>query len=190
MRSRLPGRRAFLGGVVLAGLVALAACGEGGADGQTEESASRSAATGREQLDYQLLTEADAGTDLIEARIFWVDIGLPDQKGTVIRLSGDDGSTLRWRLAQAPDPFLMEWAKIDGRPAFETDELLGDPATAAKEVELRGNVEGETTVVFELVERDPALRTAEPARRLEFNFQIVGKENVIPRAPGDGWGKV
>ncbi len=188
MWARLTRGRALLGGVIFAGLVSLAACGEGGADGQTANSPSRSVATGREQLDYQLLTEADAGPDVIVAKIFWVDIGLPDQKGTVIRLSGDDGSTLRWRLAQAPDTFLMEWAKIDGRPAFETDGLLGDPSTAAKEVELRGNVEGETTVVFELVERDPSLRTGEPAKRLEYTFQIVGKEDVIPGGTGGAGG--
>ena len=176
--------RVFLGCVVLTSLVTLAACG----DGDVEGGGMRSAATGREQLSYQLLTEADAGPDVIVAAIFWVDIGLPDQRGTVIRLSGNDSSTMRWRMAQAPDPFLMEWAKIDGRLAFETDGLLGDPSTAAKEVELRGNVEGETSVVFELVERDPALRTSEPAKRLEYIFQVVGKQDVIPGGAVGGGG--
>ncbi len=61
---------------------------------------------------------------------------------------------------------------MDGELAFETDGLIGDPTTAAKVLELRGSTQGETRVVLELVERDPARRTGEPAKRLEYTVRV------------------
>ncbi len=88
-------------------------------------------------------------------------------------------STLRWRFVQKPDPFYLEWARVDGKLAFETDGLIGDPTTAAKLLEFRGVVDtsriegGEQIVIVELVERDPANRSGEPAKRLEFVFEVM-----------------
>ncbi len=174
--------RASVAAIAMAAIVAVAACGEGGTsaptgaepDAATEAgsgSGTRSSITGREQIANLVLTEEDAGR-LIEASFFRHDIGQPDQKGVEIKLSGDDSSTLRWRMAVLADSLIMEWYGVDGKLAFETDGLLGDPTTAAKLVELRGNSIGEATFVFELVERDPAKRTGPPAKRLEFMFTI------------------
>ena len=147
------------------------ACGEPSAGGGSGADA-RSAATGRSATEGEVtLTEADAG-QVLQVTQFIPDIGRLDKKGIEIHLSGDDGSTLRWRFAQKPDPFVMEWHAVDGRPPFETDGLLGDPTTAAKVVELRGNVVATATATFELVEQDPSSRVEAPARRLEYTFDI------------------
>ncbi len=157
-------------------LTLLAACGEGGSDQSVTSETDltrRSAATFLPLEANQVLTEADAGKVIVTERFIW-DIGLFDKKGTEIILEGDDASSLRWRFAEKPDAFHLEWIKVDGEPAFETDGLLGDPTTAAKVLEFHGQAEGGTTkVVLELVERDPARRTGEPAKRLEYTFQII-----------------
>ncbi len=188
MTRSLLTRCACMVGLVVIATTGLVACGEteGGvptdvgaptgaeSDAATQAgsgSGGRSAVTGREQIANLVLTEEDTGR-LIEAPFFRHDIGQPDQKGVEIKLSGDDSSTLRWRMAELADPLIMEWHAVDGKLAFETDGLLGDPATAAKLVELRGNSMGEATFVFELVEGDPAKRTGPPAKRLEFMFTI------------------
>ncbi len=147
------------------------ACGEPSAAAPSETDA-RSAATGRSATEGEVtLTEADAG-QVLQVTQFIADIGRLDKKGIEIQLSGDDTSTLRWRFAEKPDPFVMEWQAVDGQPPFETDGLLGDPTTAAKVIELRGNVVAIATAVFELVERDPSSRVEPPARRLEYTFDI------------------
>lgn len=156
-------QRLMLGLIPILVLAVLNACGEG-------ESA-RSAATGGEQIVHQVLTEADAGK-LIETPYFSYDIGLPDQKGLEIELAGDDESTLRWRFGQKPDQFILEWYAVDGQLAFETDGLIGDPTTAAKVLEFRGAGKGETSLVLELVERDPSKRGDQPAKRLEYFFEV------------------
>ncbi len=178
LTSRALGRRALLTFVGLTGLVLVFSCGEG-----AEGTSTRSAATGREQLGYLVLTEADAG-NVIEISQFVYDIGLPDKIGLEIHLTGDDASTLRWRFAQKPDSLLMEWAKVDGRPASETDGLIGNPTTAAKVLEFRGSAEGEARVVLELVERDPAERGGSPAKRLEYTFQIAHEDPQLLGVPG------
>ncbi len=171
-------RRALLLFVGLMGLMLGAACGEGSGDAPT-----RSVVTGHEQLGYMVLTEADAG-NVFEISQFVYDLGLPDKKGLEIHLTGDDASRLRWRFAEKPDALLMEWAKVDGQPAFETAGLIGDPATAAKVLEFRGSVEGETRVVLELVERDPSDRNGLPAKRLEYTFQITHADAQLLGMPG------
>ncbi len=163
--------------IVAASLLAVS-CGEA-ADAPSaaeDEGSNRSAATSRQQRDNLVLTEGDAG-QVIELPIFAYDIGLPDKKGPEIALTGDDASTLRWAWVQKPDSLFVEWAKVDGKLAFETDGLIGDPTTAAKVLEFRGNAAGQTTLVFELVERDAAERdaaerAAEPAKRLEYTFAV------------------
>ncbi len=155
------------------------ACGEGAdAPGAAEdESPARSAATSRQQSENLVLTETDAG-QAIEIPIYNYDIGLPDKKGPELALTGDDASSLRWALVQKPDTLFVEWAKVDGKLAFETDGLIGDPTTAAKVLEFRGNAAGETTVVVELVERDPASRAGEPAKRLEYTFAVSVRDDT------------
>ncbi len=162
--------------LAVAALTVLVACGEGGSAtsvaGETDISR-RSSATFLPMEANQVLTEADAGKVIETERFIW-DIGLLDKKGTEIILEGDDASTLRWRIAEKPDPFHLDWVKVDGEPAFETDGLVGDPTTAAKVLEFHGQAEGgPTRVVLELVERDPAKRTGPPAKRLEYTFQII-----------------
>ncbi len=158
-----------------AALISLAACGavETGpaAASDDTDAPTRSVATGQEQFQHIVLTEADAGRT-IEAEYYNYDIGLPDKKGLEIELSGDDASSLRWRFAEKPDPLIMEWYGVDGQLAFETDGLIGNPATAAKVLEFRGTTEGETRVVLELVERDSTKRAGEPATRLEYTFRV------------------
>ncbi len=168
-------RRMFFESMALGGVVLLIACGEGESAeraGTTEpEGPARSAATGHEQLQHVVLTEADAG-EVIETEVYLWDIGLPDKKGLEIHLQGDDVSTLRWRFAKKPDPSIMEWHAVDGELAFETDGLVGNPATANKVLELRGAGWGETGIVLELVERDPAKRSGEPDKRLAYTFSV------------------
>ena len=170
-------RRRILSLVVISAVTVLTACGE--AIPGDPQSSGRSIATGAEQIDHLLLTEADAGR-VIEAEMYVYDIGLPDKKGIEVQLEGDDGSTLRWSFAEKPDSLIMEWYGVDGQLAFETDGLIGNPATATKVLELRGNARGDTAIVLELVERDPAKRSGEPAKRLAFTFNV--KE-----PPGEGW---
>ncbi len=168
-------RRVFLGMAALASLAALVACG---AEGETSEA---SGATATQQIqddqrqtvvDHQVLTEADAGELIVTHRYQW-ELDNPDKKGTEIHLPGDDDSTLRWRFAKKPDNAVMEWHKVDGLPAFETDGLIGDPTTAAKVLEFRANVHDQTNLILELVERDPAKRTGDPAKRLEYMFEVT-----------------
>ncbi len=167
--------RIVLVGAALAALSVLAACGE------------RSAATSKPILDNVVLTEDDAG-GRFELEIFVYDIGLPDKKGLEIELVGDNTSTLRWRFAHKPDPLLIEWRAVDGAAAFETDGLLGNPSTADKTVEFRALAVGEVTAVFELVERDPAARNGDSARRLEYTFDIVRGPTRDPvEPPGTGF---
>ncbi len=143
----------------LAALAALGACG-GTAVGV--EVGQISGATGIPVTEADLfLTEADAGR-VSEATTFQVDIGAPDKKGVILTLEGDDASSLRWRFAEKPDLFLVEWYRADDRLAFETGDLIGDPVTAKKVLELRPIRVGETAFVLELVERDPADRGGEP----------------------------
>ncbi len=175
--------RALVGLVTLGAVLALSACGEG-QGGSGDNAPARSVATGQQQLQWLALTEADAGQSF-EVDLYEHDIGAPDKKGTEIHLESDDASSLRWRFAEKPDEFILEWARVDGKLPFETDGLLGDPTTGAKVIELRGNAAGETSVVFELVERDPAQRGGEPAKRLEFNFAVssegdTGKALYVP----------
>lgn len=152
--------------LLLAGAVLLAGCGE-------TQGSGRSAATGSEQLTGKILTEADAGASVIETPYFVHDIGLPDKRGLEIELTGDDASALRWRFAQKPDQFILEWHAVDGVPAFETGDLIGDPASATKVLEFRGTAGGDTTLILELVEMDPANRGPEPAKRLEYTFRVT-----------------
>ena len=167
--------RAWPAGVAL---IFLAACGQvesatavSNASSDHDASTGRSSVTGYAAFDHLELTEADAGR-VIEVEYYEYDIGLPDKKGMLLRLSGDDASTLRWSMPKKPDPFMMDWYAVDGKLAFETDELVGDPATAAKVLEFRATKEGETRVVLELVERDPAKRSGAPAKQLEYTFQV------------------
>ena len=165
MRARVI--RHLVPGLFVAVALLVGACGDEPSDAVDD----RSAATGRVQLDYQVITEADAGS-VVKIAVFCHVIDLPDKKGTELHLTGDDASTLRWRFAQKPDPFNLEWFKVDGELAFETDGLIGDPTTAAKVLELRGLVFGETEFVLELVERDPAQRGGPPAKRLTFPIEV------------------
>ena len=92
-------------------------------------------------------------------------------------LTGDDSSTLRWRLAEKPDPVILEWYAVDDELAFETDGLAGDPATAAKTLEFRGGMRATIAFVVELVEINPAARTTKPAKRLEYTIEVVHSPN-------------
>ena len=161
--------RGFVTLAALATLALLVACG---ATTTGEEPGQFSVATGRMATEADLvLTEADAGR-VIDAPTFQADIGLMDKKGVVLMLDGDDASSLRWRFAEKPDPFLVEWYAVDDQLAFETGDLIGDPATAAKVLEFRPFAIGDTTFVLELVEQDPANRTGDPAKRLEYTFAV------------------
>ncbi len=163
------GRRRFLGLAAVFTLAALGACGESVVG---ENVGQISVATGVVMTEADLvLTEADAGR-VIEAPTFSTDIGLPDKKGVILTLEGDDASSLRWRFAEKPDPFVAEWYGVDDRLAFETGDLIGDPATAKKVLEFRPGAVGETAFVLELVERDPADRGDEPVKRLEYMFSV------------------
>ncbi len=167
-RPRMLAMSAFLIAAVLS------ACGEGeGAAGGGESEVGRfSVATGIRIKEADLfLTEADAGTT-INTPTFIADIGDLDKKGVMLTLEGDDASSLRWRFAEKPDPFLVEWYGVDDRLAFETDGLIGDPATATKVLEFRPSKIGETTFMLELVEQDPTKRTEPPVKRLEFTFSV------------------
>ncbi len=163
------GRRGCTALAALATLTLLVACG---ATTTGEEPGQFSVATGRMVTEADLiLTEADAGT-IIEAPTFQADIGLLDKQGVMLRLDGDDAWSLRWRFASKPDPLLVEWHKVDDQLAFETGDLIGDPATAAKVLEFRPSTIGDTTFVLELVEQDPANRAGDPAKRLEYTFAV------------------
>ena len=161
--------RGFVTLAALATLAVLVACG---ATTTGEEPGQFSVATGRMATEADLvLTEADAGR-VIDAPTFQADIGLLDKQGVVLMLDGDDASSLRWRFAEKPDPFLVEWYQVNDQLAFETGDLIGDPATAAKVLEFRPFTIGDTTFVLELVEQDPANRTGDPAKRLEYTFAV------------------
>ncbi len=171
--------RAFFGTLALAGLVAISACGDGqpagaapSAQTTVSDSSTRSAATGREQGAAHVITEADAGK-LIQTEHYVYDIGLPDRQGLLLVLTGNDASTLRWRLAEKPEPLVLDWYAVDGELAFETDGLIGNPATAAKTLEFRGNIRGTTDFLLELVEINPADRADEPAKLLEYTIEVV-----------------
>ncbi len=137
-------RRSCAAVAAFACLAVLIACGGASTDGGAADAPiDRSAATGAEAgSQHQIIREEDAGGDVIEVPFFFVDIGLPDKKGLEIFLTGDDASTLRWRFAQKPDPVFLEWYAVDGEFAFETDGLVGNPATAAKVLEFRGAGQG------------------------------------------------
>ncbi len=188
MKRRALALRVVAAALAIGILPAIAACGESPQTTQAadeEAAVERSAVTGYAIGETPVLTEADANSgEPIELKVHIYDIGLPDRKGMEIHLSGDDASSLRWRMAEQPDTFNIEFFAVDGEPPLETDGLLGNPATAAKIVEFRGANRGETRAVFELVERDPAARTGEPAKRLEYQFEIVGS----PGVGGDGFG--
>ena len=174
-------RRRMLGLLALSSLAALGACGESVVG---DEPGQYSVATGKMVTDADLLlTEADAGTT-INAPTFQADIGALDKKGVMLTLEGDDASSLRWRFATKPDPFLVEWYKVNEVLAFETGDLIGDPAIATKVLEFRPVKVGDTSFVLELDERDPASRTGEPAKRLEYTFAVCYKPSV--RAAGGG----
>ncbi len=142
------------------------ACGEGADGGEA-----RSTHSGAVAAQHDVLTEADAGR-VIDVDYFQYEIGLPDKKGTEIHLEGDDASEFRWRFAQKPDALFLDWYAVDGQLAFETGDLIGDPTIAAKVLEFRGSGRGETDVIVELVERDPAARSGEPVKRLAFTFSV------------------
>ena len=99
--------------------------------------------TGRVEIQHQVLIKSDAGR-VIETPIYIYDLGLPDKKELELHLSGDDASSLRWRISRKPDPLTLEWYAVDGQPAYETGDLIGDPSTAAKVLEFRGGAVGET----------------------------------------------
>ena len=161
-------RRRIVGLLAISPIAVLGACGE---DDQSVYSP-----VGRKRsVQHTLLIESDAGS-VIETEIFAYSLLEPDKKGTEIELTGDDASSLRWRFATKPDPTVFAWVKVDGQDAFETDGLIGDPATAAKLLEFHGIGAGETSVLLELVEMDPAKRTGEPAKRLEYTFTVTGTD--------------
>ncbi len=139
--------------------------------------------TGRVEIQHQVLIKSDAGR-VIETPIYIYDLGLPDKKELELHLSGDDASAIRWRIARKPDPLTLEWYAVDGQPAYETGDLIGDPSTAAKVLEFRGVAVGETAIVLELVERDPARRTSATAKRLEFHISVT---NPISYSSRDGF---
>ena len=166
--------------VAFATLALLVACG---ATVTGDEPGQFSVATGRMATEPDvILTEADAGKT-IKTPTFQTDIGLPDKQGVILTLEGDDASTLRWRFATKPDPFLVEWYKVEGQPAFETGDLIGDPVVATKVLEFRPAVVGDTTFVLELDERDPADRTGEPAKRLEYTFAVCYEPDISIATP-------
>ncbi len=119
-----------------------------------------------------VLTAADTDRT-IEIPVFPWDLNRPGEKGLLLRLAGEDASSLRWRFAEKPSTAVFEWHAVDDRLAFETDGLIGDPATAPKLLEFRGNGVGEGTIVVELVERDPADRAKPPAERLTYHIRVV-----------------
>ena len=174
---RAIGRRRMLGLVAISAVAVLTACGEAGATADDDDGVIYSTVRPR-LVQHMLLTEADAGK-VIELEVFVVSILEPNKKGTEIELTGDDASSLRWRFAEKPDPWVVEWVKVDGQDAFETDGLIGDTATAAKLLELHGIGRGETSLVLELVEMDPAKRTGEPAKRLKYSFSLAGTTNLF-----------
>ncbi len=158
--------RVLLGVVSLAiGAIALACGGDAGVE---PTPGSTGAVTGIGLV----LTAADTDRT-IEIPVFPWDINRPDEKGLLLRLAGDDASSLRWRFAEKPSPAVLQWHAVDDRLAFETDGLIGDPTTAAKWLEFRGNGVGETTIVLELVERVPADRADPPAERLTYHIRVV-----------------
>ena len=166
---RTTGRRRLLGLAALLALATLGGCGESVVG---EDVGQISVATGVVMTEADLvLTEADAGR-VIEAPTFSADIGLPDKKGVILTLEGDDASSLRWRFAEKPDPFVVEWYGVDDRLAFETGDLIGDPTTAKRVLEFRPSAVGEAVFVLELVERDPADRGDAPVKRLEYTFSV------------------
>ncbi len=175
MTPRTMSRGVFLGMAALAGLAVLGACGgEGDTSGRSVETGAEQVQNDQRQtvVDDQILTEADAG-HLIVTHRYAFELDNPDKNGLEIHLSGDDGSTLRWRFAKKPDDSILEWHKVDGLLAFETDGLIGDPTTAAKVLQFRGNVLDQTSLILELVERDPAKRTGPPVERLEYPFEVT-----------------
>ena len=177
--------RLALPGIIAAGvIVAMTACGEGAAGPSDDATISKT--TGFTIGKQPVFTESDAGR-VIETDWFEYDLGLPNKKGPRIQLSGDDASTLRWRFAQKPDPLILEWHAVDGALAFETGDLIGDPATAAKMLEFRGTVGGETDLILELVDRDPAERLGAPAKRLTYTFRVLVKSTTgnTYKAPGN-----
>ena len=162
-------RRWMLGLAAIMAAALLSACGESVVG---EQPGKFSVATGEMAKEADLLlTEADAGRT-IQAPTFQADIGLLDKKGVMLTLEGDDASSLRWRFATKPDRLLVDWYKVNDRLAFETGDLIGDPAVATKVLEFRPAVVGDTSFVLELVERDPADRTGAPAKRLEYHFSV------------------
>ncbi len=181
---RAMGLRGCIALAALATLALLVGCG-GSTTGA--EPGQFSVATGRMLKEAELfLTEADAGT-VIDAPTFHADIGLLDKQGVMLTLDGDDSSSLRWRFASKPDPILVEWYAVDDQLAFETDDLIGDPAAAAKVLEFRPLRVGDTTFVLELVEQDPANRTGDPAKRLEYIFAVcyTPANDPFGSVPGD-----
>ncbi len=176
-------------GVLMLGLAAAAAgCGDdsagsAGSVGTDTVNFEVTAPTGPDSIEslraraQYYLTEADAGR-LIETIVFRVDLLDREKVGVLIELEGDDASTLRWRFAEKPPAHLVEWFGVDGVPAFETDGLIGDPTTATKVLEIRAVAVARVPIVFELVERDPALRTGPPAKQLTFDFQFLQNTSV------------
>ncbi len=171
----------------LATLALLIACGSTTTgDEPAAQPADFSVATGRMATEADLLlTEADADR-VIEAPTFNADIGLLDKKGVLVTLEGDDASSLRWRFVSKPDPFFVEWYAVDDRLAFETGDLIGDPATAEKVLEFRPLRDGDTILVLELVERGPTNRTGDPAKRLEYTFDVCFQSTHSPFGAGAG----
>ncbi len=175
------GRLRMLGLFAVSSLAVLGACGESVVGDQPGQF---SVATGKMVTDADLfLTEADAGKT-INTPTFQADIGALDKKAVILTLEGDNASSLRWRFATKPDPFLVEWHKVNDQLAFETGDLIGDPAIATKVLEFRPTKVGDTSFVLELDERDPANRTGAPAKRLEYTFAVCYKPSV--RAAGGG----
>ena len=169
----------MVGLLAISAVVILNFCGQGESAEQASttgpEGLAHSAVTGREQLAHQILTEAGAGENTIEVPWFQYDIGLWDQKGTEIHLSGDDASTLALALhRQAGSQDSGCGTRWYGELAFETDGLIRDPTTSTKILEFRGNALGQTTLVLELGELDPARRTSPPDKRLECRFEVTG----------------
>ncbi len=180
-------RHAFTGALLAVAVLTLTACGEGGTGvtGGAAAPEGRSVATGASESEYLVISESDAGRGTVIIEMYEWDIGLPDKRGPEIHLSGDDSSSLRWRFAEKPDDFLVEWAKVNGELAFETDGLIGNPAVAAKVLEFRGLRRGETTFSFELVDTEAI--DAEPAKRLEYTFQVETPRGGIGTKFGCCW---
>ncbi len=185
MRKLAAGKR-----LMLIGSIALVACGEGAPTALSAVAAPVSAESASDAIEFMrgramgYLTEADAG-GVIETPVFEHDLNVMDKVGLLLELAGDDASTLRWRFAEKPAATFFEWFGVDGVAAFETDGLIGDPATATKVLEFRPIAVGPMTAVFELVQQDSALRTGPPAERLTFNFEVVqGRGRVISSTSG------